>query len=276
MGIGDDRLSEWIGKRSMDHWWDLVLDHDGQIINDPRKPGVPPRFFAMQASGQSIDSVTDASSIMRTSTFAAGPTPIPIQRRVYGSDSLVAWLNTMPYDTDLDMPADVLFITELVRASDDAILWQGDTVTARSVADSSNIDIVNVPVQLYAALDTNVYIRLRTVTTEGLDYDLSAGFSFVDGDTTSGLLWKRSRPRDDIKLNAVPESSLSAEVIPNPARDKAELQLHVTNPGTVRISIHNMLGGLMESLPPFEVRQSGDYSRELDLSGLRSGVLTSL
>ena len=80
-------------------------------------------------------------------------------------------------------------------------------------------------------------------------------------------------PRSRTKTTgAAPESSLRAEVIPNPAHDRADLLLYIGKPGAVRISIYNMLGEMLESLPQMEVGESGDYSREPDLSQFRNGV----
>lgn len=61
-------------------------------------------------------------------------------------------------------------------------------------------------------------------------------------------------------------------VVPNPARDEADLHLHVPVSGNVKLTIHDMLGRIVKSLPEQNVPAAGDYEMRLNLSGLSAGT----
>ena len=80
-------------------------------------------------------------------------------------------LDAAPYDTVRDALANIYMITELVRVSDSAVLRQGDTVTARQVADSLIDEEIMIPVPEYATPNMPVYIRMRTEVSNHIAYD---------------------------------------------------------------------------------------------------------
>lgn len=234
--------------------------------------GMPPTFFPPFTNGPTeIITPSDAIKIARTGTFLAGDSAVTIRRVIAGSDSLIAWLNTQPYDSVMVSPANVFMRMQLVRDRDDAVLWSGDTVSARGLANDTLDDEITIPVHLYAPLDTAVYIRLFAVATTGLDYNIGGGFHFLD-DSTSESLLKPIRPR---VAPATPgEASLIAvEMIPNPIlAGEGELRIELLEPGTATIAIYDLLGNRVQALPDLVAKRTGEYLVRVDLSGLRDGL----
>lgn len=62
-------------------------------------------------------------------------------------------------------------------------------------------------------------------------------------------------------------------VRPNPTGgDDAELLLHVSGEGSVRVGIYTMLGEQVRELPAAQVSGAGDYTQRINLSGLQPGI----
>ncbi|MEP7217995.1 MAG: T9SS type A sorting domain-containing protein [Bacteroidota bacterium] len=60
-------------------------------------------------------------------------------------------------------------------------------------------------------------------------------------------------------------------MIPNPLRDRAELRIRSTVPGTVHITISDVLGQVVRRLPLTTIQRAGEYAMPLDVSGLLNG-----
>jgi hypothetical protein len=218
-----------------------------------------------------LDTVSKAWEITRTATFRTDTT-VKIRRVLWGADSLFEWLNTSAYDTLHSIPANIISVIELVRASDNAVLWTSDTVSARRVGVQVLDEQVEVPVNLYASSTVPVYVRMRMVPTANLEYDLSGGYHFIEDSTQTSLAKVvRYDAREHDRTTAVVGSSMTVTVVPNPLRADGELHLHLTEPGTVSIRIFDMMGRMVRALPAATVGFAGDYSTRLDLSDLPNG-----
>lgn len=236
--------------------------------------GLPTSFFrAPDTLGTTmLDTVAKAWEITRTAPFTAD-TIVKVRRVLWGTDSLYYWLNGSPYDTTTGTPANIYTRLELVRASDDSLLWSSDTVSARGVGVRVLEEDVEIPVNTYANDTTPVYVRMRMYPTRYLEYDLSGGFSFEE-DTTMSMVAKvvryqgRERERTDA---AVAGARMALTVVPNPLRAEGELRLRLPAAGLVSVRIFDMMGRLVRTLPEFTIAYPGDYSVKLDLEGLVSG-----
>lgn len=233
-------------------------------------PAAPPTTF-MTSTLVTVDSIAAVPLVARTGPFRKGTGPAGVRRIVFGGDSLVAWLDTQPYDTANARPANIFFALQIVRASDDSVLWVGDTMSARGVAADSLDDTVSVPVHTAVPGDTVVYIRHVAVATPWLDAFVSGGFAFSDDvpDPDTSLAKRTVRPQTP---RMMPEG-IAVAVAPNPVgSDVGELEITATAPGTARITIHDMAGDLVLRVPPHDVQRAGVYVLPLDFTALRNGV----
>lgn len=239
-------------------------------------PTLPPTFFAPPDSGRTLmETLDDGSDISRTSIFSTSGAPVLIRRLVIGSEFLVDWLDGQPYDSAGGSPANLRSYLELVRNSDGVVLWRGDTITARSVADSSFDDKVEIPSHMVAPPGTAVYIRLRVQPTTGIidtTYDISAGF-YNELDSTDPGFLKLIRSR---RAPASTESGARVEisVAPNPTAGPMEVKLNIPFSGFMRINIYDMLGTKIKELPRQSIPTAGEYVVPLDVSGIPNGIYT--
>lgn len=237
-------------------------------------PDLPPSYFTPPEGTTFTETLEDASGISRTSSFPAGPSPVTIRRLVIGSNQLVNWLNTEPYDSIAGEPANLRTHLELLRGSDSAVLWRGDTVEARAVADSTYDDLVSVPVQI-APPGTSVFIRLMMTPNNGLAdtaYDVSAGFYNETDSTEPGFL--KLVGFDGSRGVAGERGALSMMIVPNPTRSTAEVRVTTTEAGVLEVGIYEMLGGLVKSLPPVSIAHPGAYAARVDAGALAGGSYT--
>jgi hypothetical protein len=251
----------------------MPIDAKNKVMRRDDAPGLPDAFFADPVDGETgVASFEEAMNVTRTSTFRAGSEPVSIGRVVFSPGHLLAWLATMPYDSTMGSPADIKVLTELVRASDDVVLWQDDTISARANSGIRLDETVEVPTDDYEGMD--VYIRLRAVATAELDPVVTAGFGF-DEDTSSTTFQKVIRPRSEGRaLRGTAPAVIDVSVVPNPLTDRGELRLQLMLPGMMRTGIYDMLGRLVKELPAFDAPTPGEYKLELDLADLPKGVYT--
>lgn len=244
---------------------------DGCLTCDPIVPGIASTFFKCPTGGATnITRAADAADITRTASFPAGADTITIERFFSGSDSLIAWLDSEPFDSTHGKDADIMFVTELVRTSDDYVLWTGDTLSARTIGDSMLLDEVTVPMDA-AEVDTLIYIRLRTFTTDSMKYDATAGFAFYEDDEE--VVPRRVIPGSDANGHRDPQPDLSLRMIPNPLRSsKGEVRLHVEHEGHVELWLSDVAGRRMRSLPSLEATRPGEYALAVDLGDLPDGA----
>lgn len=233
-------------------------------------PGLPPIFFGPTTGKTIVDSIDVVHRVTRTATFLAPSGNVPINRRAVRSQDLVSWLDTKPYDSVLQREADILFITELVRNSDTVVLWRGDTLSARTMADDTMEEVVTVPVGSHAASGTEVYIRLRPVLTHTVEVEASTEFVFMEQESSGfarRVKWMEERTEDQ------GSRVLQLQVVPNPtAADKAQVQVQVRDAGKVLLGLYTILGQRIAALPDCEADTGGIVNQELDLRGLQPGI----
>jgi hypothetical protein len=253
-----------------------LLRHGTSTHQDTTQPGLPPLFFAPPDTGASmvLDTVTKLSMVTRSSVFTVTTAAVDVHRMVAADDSVLTWLNDAPYDSTLNSPGDVFILTELVRASDDSVIWYAPPVSMRSVDTTMLDEIVHVPTDSVASPGTQVYLRLRPVPTAGLTYDMEAGFSFSDDTLVTDDGFQKVVLPTGQRTSSASVDGLRAIVIPNPAHDQAELRLHAIVPGKVRVAIYDMLGRQVRVMPEQGIGRAGDYVMRLDLDGLVSGRYT--
>ncbi len=107
-------------------------------------PFPPPPITPPPGPPRIVTHPTMGMNIARTGTFITADSSVTVTRTIAGSDSLVAWLNTQPWDSStawpMPVPANIFITTQLVRASDSSILWRSDTISARNVGADTLID----------------------------------------------------------------------------------------------------------------------------------------
>lgn len=256
----------------------ILHDYPPHGEDDPFKdPPIGPGFFGSTQHGDSwIETTSQVAGIVsRTGVFPAGLEPVDIKRYVARTANAVTWLNTFPYDTVLNSQPDVKVLTELVRASDGVVLWRDDTLSVRSMSTDEATDLVSVPVDAYATPGTSVYIRLRPVTTMNMEYSLTGGYQYYDGAAAGGFS-KRANPRfreegksEDAAGNA---AGLAVQIVPNPARESAEVRIQTAKAGRVRLAVYNTLGEKLATLPDLNAEGPGEYAVRISLSNVRPGV----
>jgi hypothetical protein len=235
------------------------------------RPSLPPVFFiAPIDSVTAVRSLVDASTIMRTSDFLASIQQVTVQRIVQGSDSLVTWLDSQPYDSSLSSSADIKVVAELVRAGDSTVLWRSDTVSARGVGAGTRDEVVEVPVSTAAAPGTPVFVQLRTFTTQGVQFDLNGGFTFETDST--GIWQKVVRSIHGSAALGDRDAAVSMAVLPNPTRGTAEILVRVKEPGMLRATLYDVLGRVVRVIPASDCASAGEYSLPLDMTDLPNGT----
>ena len=236
---------------------------------------LPGTFFSPPEGGDTwIEDPDDGSKVARTASFPAGTIATTVRRYVSRTSDAVTWLNTFPYDTVMLSQPDVKILTELVRVSDGTVLWQDDTISVRDMTSDVLAEVVTVPTDMVTPSGTMVYTRIRAVPTLDVEYLLSAGFHFYEGNTAWIASPKPSSPWqiEQQTGNEAGEAILRVQVIPNPARDRAEVRVTVQHPGTVTVSVWSLLGEHLADLPAIEAETAGVYTVAVDLSNVRPGV----
>lgn len=242
----------------------------------PSKPGLPPTFFAPPGGGTTlVDTLSAAWQVVRTGLFVTGNEPMALRRIAGGSDSLSEWLDTYGWDTARSVPANVWATLELVRAADSSVLWRSDTIDARGLdtLDDPLDDILGVPVNTVTDSGTIAFIRMQFFATEKVVYDLHGGFRFYTEDSTAGGFEKVYRPQIEEGSRATAgESQLRILVLPNPARERAEVRVHAARGGRVRLSVWSMRGERLAALPDLEAEYGGEYKVEVSLAAVPAGT----
>ena len=216
------------------------------------------------------------SKVARTSLFTAPATDsIRVVRYAGVSDSVFAWLDTFGWDSARNSPADIWTVVEVVRASDSAILWRGDTISARDL-DTLGAPVNKalwVPVGDVADSGEMVYIRTRSFTSPLVSYDVSGGFTYYT-DETPPLVVPKPALRYGEFGNRSRESVLSLAVVPNPMTSGRVSTLHVSSrvTGEIRVSVWDVRGKRLGELPLIEADKVGTWSVQLDLEGLKPGT----
>lgn len=258
-------------------------DSSAVILASAANPGAAPSFFGapnffgagggstVGISQDGVKTLDDAAQVARTGDFIAGTASTTVHRVLMGTTGLIDWLNTEPYDSAMNAPANVIYRTELVRSRTGLVLWSSDTISARAVgADTIDAD-VTVPLGAYAAPNDTVYIRLRATATAGMAYDLAAGFHFVEENAYPDAAYKGARPQPATQTDSA--VGIAIEVVPNPARASgAELRVSVRQAGPVSLAVYNMLGNRVLALPPLEAKGAGTYEVPVDLGTLGDGL----
>ena len=271
----------------VDHFfeWGLVFegthhsgDDDRHVTGDPpnptTEPGLPPRFFERPIDGKTIISdEADAQEVVRTSVFTAGSSPVYVRRLATAGDSLTSYFDTFAWDTERNVAANVWTVLELVRASDSVVLWRGDTISARTIStQGSTVDgTVEIPSHISTTEGELLWVQMRCFKSSSILSDIQSGFTFynIDGSTPSQ---KRSSPwqREEIDLTVETSASLSLHVVPNPATDRAEVQVFIQEEGTVEVSVWSVLGEPLAVLPTIVSAGSETYSEVAKLIGTGS------
>lgn len=241
--------------------------------------GLPPSFFPKSPDGPRVmTGLLDGSEIARTGVFLSGDSAVSVRRLAVGYDSLRTWLNSQPYDSLAHRPADITFAMQVVRAGDSAVLWTGDTVTARYLGDDTLDEMVSVPVNLAASAPTPVYIRMAATPTAGLHYGLTGGFQFFEADEISsapGTMEARPVVAQWRESADLPGSALHLRLVPLPITgDRGELTVDAPRGGTAEIEIYDALGQPAAAPADVDLRQQGIYAVPIDVRSLRSGVYT--
>ena len=274
----EEYCNGWLFGGGIGHdWIDGTPEHPptppGGMPTPPvGQPGLPPTFFATP-SGTQFTTVEESERITRTGVFEASTQPVTIRRVVLRNDGLQAWLATAPFDSARNAPANVYLLTELVRASDSAVLWRGDTVTATSMDTVLQEEMVEVPVHVVTTPGTEVFVRLRTEVSQGLNYLVESGFHFAQSFDTASVMAKRRWYQEKDAEPETGERGIEAEVIPNPTMaGKVEVRLQARDAGTIRLGLYTMLGQQIATLPSVEIAQAGVVAHQVDLSSLQPGI----
>lgn len=250
----------------------------GDPIAPNKTPGLPPSFFAVPGeTGATVDTLADAHEVVRSGLFVAGNDPVKIRTLAAGGDSLTEWLNAYGLDTERgNVPANVWVVPELVRASDSVVLWAGDSISARELdtLDDPIDELLSVPVDQVADSGTLVFIRMNAFATLGVTYKTHAGFRFFTVDSTGGFL-KMVTPHDGPDDTAEPrpgDAGLAVRVIPNPARDRAEVRIRIRSAGRVALTVWSTTGDLLAQLPELNADGAGEYTITINLAAVRTGA----
>lgn len=235
-------------------------------------PGMPPTFFPTDSVGvNAVESLNDIMDIVRTPVFAADTMPVVITRVLYGNEGLLPWLNMQPYDTAAGKPANIYFGMQVVRAENGAVLWNGDTISARGIGEDTLIEAITIPMTGITP-GTLVYVRLAVGTSPWMHYDLAGGYHFLEGDVSTSFP-KLIRRDEKTLTSSTAEGMLSVRMIPNPVHaGRGELRVVVMEAGAATVAVYDLLGSRVLALPLIEFKRAGEYAVPVDLSSLRDGL----
>jgi hypothetical protein len=258
----------------------------GLVIRNPIDPGddglwfpigikfvtrLPPSFFAEPDSGNTVvDTITKIGTVVRTGVFHAPSGGVTIQWGIQGSSQLGTWLMGAPSDSLLHIPANIVASIQLVRASNNAVLWTSDTVSALSLMSPDPVGFeTDIAADSLAGVDSLVYVRMFVYAPINLDYTMSTGFQFIEDPVN--YFPKRIRRSNGEESSG--EAQLSLSVHPNPVNDKITTVV-VNSPfgdEATNLSLYDITGTLIYDLGPV-VLKDGHGSGQLDVSGLKSGI----
>ncbi|MBS1911515.1 MAG: T9SS type A sorting domain-containing protein [Bacteroidetes bacterium] len=243
----------------------------------PWEWGLPPTTFFPPGKGSpgTLPGLAEAAEIARTGVFAADTVPVSVTRVLCGTPGLVDWLNTQPYDTGAHAPANIYVVLQLRRASDRAVLWMGSAVTARDVGSDTLVEDVPVPVASMAAPGTQVFIQLTAVASPGVAYTLAGGFHFLEADPAPAEMLKRGDEGANRAASAAPSVPGSIEVVmvPNPVRSgSGDLHVFLQSPATASITVYDLLGNVVATVPGLVAAGAGEYVVPVDISALHDGL----
>jgi hypothetical protein len=239
----------------------------------PDTPSVAPSFFgSTPLLTPSITNAEDISSVTRTGIFKRSPVPVSIDRVIMRASGMLAWLDEVSYDTSTGEPNDVLVVTELVRDADSVVLWRDDTVSVRAMSTDTLKETVEVPSHL-ADTGTVMYIRLRAIPSDSLEYEASAGFIWDFDAPASWLLPRRNRLHEQGRrpLPGRP-GTIELSVAPNPTGSVALLTIATEQPGVFDVALFDAMGRRLRELPSVIASRSGEYKAPLDLADVAAGI----
>jgi hypothetical protein len=233
--------------------------------------GLPPSFFAEPDSGNTVvDTITKISTVVRTGEFHAPSGGVTIQWGIQGSSQLGTWLQNAPNDSLLNIPANIVASLQLVRASNNSVLWTSDTVSALSLMSPDPVGFeTDIAADSLAGVDSLVYVRMVVYAPINLDYTMSTGFQFIE-DPVNYFPKRVRRSNGDESLG---EAMLSLSVHPNPVNDKMTTVV-VTSPfgdNPTTLKLYDITGNLLFDLGTVVLRD-GYGSGQLNVSNLKAGV----
>jgi hypothetical protein len=256
----------------------LILEARKLVLPDPNgwTPRLPSAFFGDPGNPDYIvDEVWKVPNVVRTSGFMTGGGPVKVRRLAIGSDELGLWLDGQPFDVANNRPADVALFMELVRQSDGAVLWRGDSMKARSIDAQVRDEEVTVPADQVTPPGTKVYLRLQAVPSAGIDYELVTDFHFVEDSSGGFIPVLPVLPRGVAGGGSeAGERTMRCAVVPNPASTSAEVRVDAAADGTLDAGIYDMMGRLVRLLPATPVHEGGEYTLTVDLSEMAAGTYT--
>lgn len=238
-------------------------------------PWLPLSFDAMTGATDPylLDTISKAGLIAATGPFTSSH-GVRVNRILAGGDSVLTWLDSAGSDPLTGAPANIYVVTELVRTSDSAVIWSGDTATARRVGSDRLTEYEDIPVDSVASDTTEVFIRLRMGATNGLQYTLSGGFHFLTDSIPITFRSAVRRVREKEVSADAPVSGMRLSVIPNPLNRTGELRVDVARAGTLQIAIYDLMGRRVRVLDDLSVGSPGEYAVDLDLGDLPQGRYT--
>jgi len=231
---------------------------------------IGPTFFAEPDSGTTIiDSPAAVGRVARTGNFPAIEGGVTVMWGAQRNDALIDMLDLAPYDSLLDDSADVLIRLELVRASDDSVLWQSDPVSARTLSTEPVGYATEIAADSLAGTDTMVYARLSVYVSPEVDMEVSTGYQFIDKPDT--YFPRRVRHAVDAEGNTI---DLTLTAVPNPARSsdvRITLQSETVPDGAASLTLYDARGAEVADLGALTIRE-GVGSGLLRVDQLRAGV----
>jgi len=264
----------------------IRLAKSGIIDTSVYQPVPPPAFYRAPALDTLTTSLLErGSDVARTSVFEASSEAVVIERIIAGSDSLISGLDEPAFNPFGQPPADIGIITELVDDSSGAVLWHSDTVWARSVADSTRVDSVAIPVAEHATAGDPVFVRLRAILSPSLPFEVlpefhiegypssaSEGDELLDEGSETELL-RGVRPgesRGEVTL----DGGLSLAVRPNPSNGSVSIELSGVAGGSVMLKVLDGMGRDVRAPMTITIGTSGSASIPIALEGSIPGVYT--
>lgn len=239
----------------------------------PSNPPFPPPYFPETPVRVMTHPLMGWNTPTRTGVFTSTDTSVTIRLIISGSDSLISWLNTQPpviVPGGPTIPANIIISTQLVRVSDSVVIWEGDTISARTIGPDLVDEDVEVPVDSVASPGTDVFIRVMAVPTDSLEFTFTGGFHFLED--LEEVAVKRVNRRETKEGNEK-ETSIAIGLVPNPLRSgTGTLEMRFMKAGKVTVTVADLLGRIVLVLPPFEVSRPGEYTMPVDLTGLRNGM----
>lgn len=246
-------------------------DGSGILFGTKYVNALPLTFFGEPDSGNTVvDTIVNIRNVVRTGVFRSPSGGITIQWGIQGSPTLATWLQMAPSDSILHIPANIVVALQLVRASDNAVLWTSDTVSALSLMSSDPVGFeTDIAADSLAGVDSLAYVRMFVYAPLNLDYSVSTGFQFID-DPEFAFPKRVRRSNGD---ESTGDASISISVHPNPVNDRTTTVVVQSPFGdeATNLELYDITGALLYDLGPVELKD-GYGSGQLDVSRLKSGV----